>query len=127
MNNDDWKIQVSLKSSASKDADMINIRAHTVEELSILLEGVGDYATQIASTAKLVQVAYTAIPLSTPSSTPSITPTPSSIPDQARTASPTCLHGPRIWRSGVSKKTGQPYAFWSCPQPQGADQCKPVN
>ncbi len=127
MNNDDWKIQVSIKSSASKDADMINIRANTADELSVLLEGVSDYSTQIAATAKMVQAAYNTLPLATPASTPAITPKVSSVPDQAKTASPTCIHGPRVFRSGISKKTGQPYAFWSCPQPQGADQCKPVN
>lgn len=128
MNNDDWKIQVSIKSSASKDADMINVRANTADELSVLLEGVGDYATQIASTAKLIQQAYTVLPLSTPTSTTSTPPVPTSIPDQAKTASPTCIHGPRIHRSGISKKNGQPYSFWACPTPQGTpDQCKPVN
>jgi len=127
MNNDDWKIQVSIKSSASKDADMINIRANTADELSVLLEGVSDYSTQIAATAKMVQAAYNTLPLATPASTPATTPPVSSVPDQAKTASPTCIHGARIFRSGISKKTGQPYAFWSCPQPQGADQCKPVN
>ena len=127
MNNDDWKIQVSIKSSASKDADMINVRANTADELSVLLEGVSDYSTQIAATAKMVQAAYNTLPLATPASTPATTPKVSSVPDQAKAASPTCIHGPRVFRSGISKKTGQPYAFWSCPQPQGADQCKPVN
>jgi hypothetical protein len=124
MNNDEWKLQVSYKTPSG---DMINIRANTADELSVLLEGVGDYSPQISAVAKLIAGAYAAAPLSTPPSTQSTPPVPSSIPDQAKTASPTCIHGPRIWRSGVSKKTGQPYAFWSCPQPQGADQCKPVN
>jgi hypothetical protein len=127
MNTDDWKIQVSIKSSASKDADMINIRANTADELSVLLEGVSGYSTQIAATAKMVQAAYNTLPLATQSSTQDTTPKVSSVPDQARTASPTCMHGPRVFKSGISKKTGQPYAFWSCPQPMGADQCKPVN
>lgn len=124
MNNDDWKLQVSYKTPSG---DMINIRANTADELSVLLEGIGDYSPQIAAVQKLLTGAYNVAPLSTPSSTPSITPPVSSVPDQAKTASPTCIHGPRVFRSGISKKTGQPYAFWSCPQPQGADQCKPVN
>jgi len=124
MNNDDWKLQVSYK---TPNGDMINIRANTADELSVLLEGIGDYSPQVSAVAKLIAGAYAAAPLSTPASTPSTPPAPYSIPDQAKTASPTCIHGPRIWRSGVSKKTGQPYAFWSCSQPQGADQCKPVN
>lgn len=128
-NNDDWKVQVSYKTPTG---DMINVRANTVDEMSILLEGVGDYATQIAATAKLVGVAYTAIPLSTPTTTTSTTPAPSSPPtpvsEVSGTAAPTCKHGARIHRSGISKKTGQPYSFWACPTPQGTpDQCKPVN
>ena len=124
MNNDDWKLQVSYKTPSG---DMINVRANTADELSVLLEGIGDYSPQIAAVQKLLTGAYNVAPLSTPSSTPSITPPVSSVPDQAKAASPTCIHGPRVYRSGISKKTGQPYAFWSCPQPQGADQCKPVN
>ncbi len=124
MNNDDWKLQVSYKTPSG---DMINVRANTADELSVLLEGIGDYSPQIASVQKLLTGAYNVAPLSTPSSTPATTPKASSVPDQAKTASPTCIHGPRVFRSGISKKNGQPYAFWSCPQPQGADQCKPVN
>ena len=124
MNNDDWKLQVSYKTPSG---DMINVRANTADELSVLLEGIGDYSPQIAAVQKLITGAYNVAPLSTPSSTPSIKPPVSSVPDQAKAASPTCIHGPRVYRSGISKKTGQPYAFWSCPQPQGADQCKPVN
>jgi hypothetical protein len=124
MNNDDWKLQVSYKTPSG---DMINVRANTADELSVLLEGIGDYSPQIASVQKLLTGAYNVAPLSTPSSTPATTPKVSSVPDQAKAASPTCMHGPRVFRSGISKKTGQPYAFWSCPQPQGADQCKPVN
>ncbi len=124
MNNDDWKLQVSYKTPSG---DMINVRANTADELSVLLEGIGDYSPQIASVQKLLTGAYNVAPLTTPSSTPATTPKASSVPDQAKTASPTCIHGPRVFRSGISKKTGQPYAFWSCPQPQGADQCKPVN
>ncbi len=124
MNNDDWKLQVSYKTPSG---DMINVRANTADELSVLLEGIGDYSPQIASVQKLLTGAYNVAPLSTPTSTQDTTPRVSSVPDQAKTASPTCIHGPRVFRSGISKKTGQPYAFWSCPQPQGADQCKPVN
>ena len=124
MNNDDWKLQVSYKTPSG---DMINVRANTADELSVLLEGIGDYSPQIASVQKLLTGAYNVAPLSTPASIPATTPKVSSVPDQAKTASPTCMHGPRVFKSGISKKTGQPYAFWSCPQPMGADQCKPVN
>lgn len=54
--NEDWKLQVSYKTPSG---DMINIRANTADELSVLLEGVGDYTTQIAATQKLIVGAYT--------------------------------------------------------------------
>jgi len=116
---EDWKLQVSYK---SPNGDLINVRANTSDELSVLLEGVSDYATQIAATGKLLAGAYTAAPLGTTGSTvvtSSIAPTSE--------ASPTCVHGSRKFLSGISKKNGKPYKMWVCPQPQGADQCTPVN
>jgi hypothetical protein len=125
---EDWKLQVSYKTPGG---DMINIRANTADELSVLLEGIGDYATQIAAVQKLVVGASNTAPLSTPSTTTSTRPPQSSTPPQASapsaTSAPTCQHGARKYKSGISSKTGNPYAMWVCPMPQGADQCKPVN
>jgi hypothetical protein len=137
---EEWKLQVSYKTPAG---DMINVRAQTSDELSVLLEGVGDYSTQIAAVQRLVVGAYTTAPLGTTPSIqgttqstfsapnqgqgPLLTPPPSAITPSG-SASPTCMHGARIFRSGMSAKTGKPYAFWACPTPQGTpDQCKPVN
>lgn len=132
MATEDWKLQVSYKTPSG---DLINIRAKTAEELSVMLEGVSDYSTQIAATGKLIQGAYTASPLGTTGSTAGTMQTPTSpivqTAPQSVTAglsTPTCIHGPRIHRSGTSKTTGKPYAFWACPTPQGTpDQCKPAN
>jgi hypothetical protein len=137
---EEWKLQVSYKTPSG---DMINIRAQTADELSVLLEGVGDYSVQIAAVQRLVAGAYNAAPLGTAASTPSTAPSGYSAPSQGQgpsltsppsaitptgQASPTCVHGARIFRSGTSKTTGKPYAFWACPTPQGTpDQCKPVN
>ena len=128
---EDWKLQVSYKTPSG---DMINVRANTADELSVLLEGVGDYATQIAATQRLLSGVSAAAPLSTSSSTGSTTPPQSSTPPQAQTpagtgtaSGPTCVHGARKYKSGISSKTGNPYAMWVCPMPQGADLCKPVN
>ena len=125
---EDWKLQVSYKTGTG---DLINVRANTVDELSVLLEGIGDFATQIAAVQKLVVGAAVTAPLSTPSTTPSTVPPRSSIPPLAAPASggsgPVCQHGDRKYKSGISSKTGNPYAMWVCPMPQGADQCKPVN
>jgi hypothetical protein len=137
---EEWKLQVSYKTPAG---DMINIRANTADELSVLLEGVGDYSSQIAAVQRLVVGAYNVAPLGTQPSTQGTTQSTSSVPPQAQgplftpppsaitpsgAASPTCVHGARIFRQGVSAKTGKPYAFWACPTPQGTpNQCKPVN
>jgi len=125
---EDWKLQVSYKTGTG---DLINVRANTADELSVLLEGIGDFATQIAAVQKLVVGASATAPLSTPSSTPNIKPPQSSTPPQAvapsATSAPTCQHGARKYKSGISSKTGNPYAMWVCPMPQGADQCKPIN
>jgi len=131
MATDDYKLQVSIRTSASQHADMINIRANTPDELSVLLEGIGDYSNQIAAVAKLVQAAYTVLPLatspSTQGTTPSISSAPAPEPTATSTVAPTCQHGPRKHKSGVSSKTGRPYSMWVCPLPQGPEQCKPVN
>ena len=130
MSTEDWKLQVSYKTPGG---DMINIRANTADELSVLLEGIGDYSTQVAAVQRMVVGAYNAAPLGTPPSMPSTAPAPSSMPapvappSATPTSGPTCVHGARKYKSGVSSKTGNPYAMWVCPQPQGADQCKPVN
>lgn len=131
MANEDWKLQVSYKTPSG---DMINIRANTAEELSVLLEGTSEVSPQIAATGRMIGANYNAAPLGTASSTASTAPavsSPTSQPSQASgtgLSSPTCIHGTRIYRKGVSKKTGEPYAFWACPTPQGTpDQCKPLN
>ena len=142
MTNEDWKLQVSIK---SPNGDLINVRANTADELSVLLEGIGDYSTQISAVSKKIAGAYTVAPLSTPSSTASTTqpgfltqtqadnpfggaPVQTPPPASAQPTTPTCVHGARIFRQGTSKTTGKPYAFWACPTPQGTpDQCKPVN
>jgi len=132
---EDWKLQVSYKTPSG---DMINVRAQTADELSVLLEGIGDYSHQVASVQRLIVGAYGALPLATSPSTQGTMQSTSSAPPQAQAPSatapvtqqqggPTCQHGPRKYKSGISSKTGNPYAMWVCPMPQGADQCKPVN
>ena len=128
MGNDDWKLQVSYKTPSG---DLINVRASTADELSINLESIGDYATQIASVQAKIAGAFNATPLLTSSTTTSTMPMASSpvasAPPASVTAGPTCIHGARNHKSGVSSKTGKPYSMWVCPLPQGPDQCKPVN
>ena len=127
---EDWKLQVSIRTSANRDSDMINVRANTVEELSVLLEGISDYSTQVAATAKMVQGAYNVSPLATTTSTPVQQASPTFVTAPTAEASgttPTCLHGDRKFLSGISKKNGKPYRMWVCQQPQDQGQCTPVN
>lgn len=133
MTTENWKLQVSMKAT---NGDLINVRANTADELSVLLEGIADYSHQVAATSKAIAAAYTVLPLATGGTTQDTAQQPSFVPTQAPTQSagvggmstPTCVHGARIFRQGVSKTNGKPYAFWACPTPQGTpDQCKPVN
>lgn len=137
MNNEDWKLQVSIRTSDSRDSDMINIRANTADELSVLLEGISDYSTQVAATAKMVRGAYNLAPLGTPASTPSTPQSTTSAPTQASAPSgglaeetvhdrygnvwvynkpgaPTCIRGTMVLKSGVSQ-AGKAYKCYSDP------------
>ena len=126
---EDYKLQVSYR--MGRDGDMINVRANTADELSVLIEGIGDYSSQIAAVRGLLQGAYNTIPLATSASTPDTKQSTSSAPTQQFTAdstvAPTCVHGPRKLLQGISKKTGKPYRMWVCTMPQGPEQCQPAN
>jgi len=130
MSEENWKLQVSVK---SPNGDLINIRAQSADELSVLLEGISDYSTQIAATSKMIAGAYTLSPLATTTSTvdtppwATSAPAPTVAPSAMGLSSPTCVHGNRKFLSGISKKNGKPYSMWVCPQPQGAEQCTPTN
>jgi hypothetical protein len=130
MSEENWKLQVSVK---SPNGDLINIRAASADELSVLLEGISDYSTQIAATSKMIAGAYNVAPLATTTSTvdtppwATSAPAPQAAPSATGLSSPTCVHGSRKFLSGISKKNGKPYSMWVCPQPQGAEQCAPTN
>jgi len=131
--NEEWKLQVSYKTGSG---DMINIRANTADELSVLLEGIGDYSTQIAATSKKIAQAYTVLPLSTTSSTQGTTPPLTSPMTQGnpvpggveetvqdrygniwvynKAGAPTCARGTMVLKSGTSQ-AGKAYKCWSDP------------
>ena len=130
MSEENWKLQVSVK---SPNGDLINIRATSADELSVLLEGISDYSTQIAATSKMIAGAYNVAPLATTTSTvdtppwATSAPAPTVAPSATGLSSPTCVHGNRKFLSGISKKNGKPYRMWVCQQPQDQGQCSPVN
>jgi hypothetical protein len=39
---------------------------------------------------------------------------------------PRCVHGTRVWREGVSQKTGKAWANFSCTEKSKASQCDPL-
>ena len=41
-------------------------------------------------------------------------------------AAPECIHGHRIWREGISAKTGKAWANYSCTEKNKATQCQPL-
>ena len=45
---------------------------------------------------------------------------------QLAAAAPRCQHGSRIWREGVSAKTGNPWANYSCAEKVKTNQCNPI-
>jgi hypothetical protein len=105
MSEENWKLQVSVK---SPNGDLINIRAHSADELSV---------APLATTTSTVDTP----PWATSA------PAPQAAPSATGLSSPTCVHGNRKFLSGISKKNGKPYSMWVCPQPQGAEQCAPTN
>ena len=135
-NTEEWKLQVSFKTPAGS---LINVRAGTGAELSILLGDVSEeeLATQISAVENKLGLAHTLVPLGTTSSTPAVMPFPSSqggsVASVSATPVPpaTCIHGPRKLKQGLSgpksKVPGTPYSMWVCQQPQGPNQCPPMN
>lgn len=123
---ENWRVQWSYKTPTG---DLINVRANSPEELSVLLEGVAMIAGQASATSQGIQAAYNLSPLSTGASTSAPMPavTSPTAPTSVASSGPTCVHGARKFLSGVSKKNGKPYAMWVCTQPQDQGQCSPVN
>jgi hypothetical protein len=130
---EDWKLQVSYKTNGG---DMVNVRANTADELSVLLEGISDYSTQIAATGRMLNGAGVAAPLGTPTSTPAQQATPTFVTAPTAEASggieetvqdrygniwvynkagaPTCVRGTMVLKSGISQ-AGKAYKCWSDP------------
>lgn len=133
---EEWKLQTSFKTPSGT---LINVRSGSGSELEILLGDISELANQISAVEKALGVAHTLSPLGTTSTThtpvhaqnsPPVSTgdhSPTSAPPTQATSGPTCVHGPRKHKSGISAKTGNPYSMWVCPQPQGADQCRPAN
>ncbi len=125
--SEEWKLQASFKSPGGT---LINVRAGSGAELEILLGDVKEITTQISAVETELGVAHTIAPLGTTPFTQGPAPVQNYQAQSVQPPSgtgPTCQHGNRIFKSGVSKSTGKPYSMWVCPTPQGTpDQCKPA-
>lgn len=106
----------------TRSGTLLNVYAANAAELSQLLEDLEGTAAQVAALEGVLGAVTAAAPISAP---PSQQPkgTPVAQPGNAG-AAPSCQHGPRIFREGVSK-AGKPYKAWFCSSQDRNDQCKP--
>ena len=114
--------QVNIKSPGGT---LLNIYAVDAADLSQKLEDLENHATQIAAIESVFEAVSNAAPISAPPSQQVPGNGPSSPGNGGPVgAAPSCVHGPRIFREGVSKSTGKPYKMWACSSPDRASQCK---
>lgn len=74
---------------------------------------------QVLADPPIAQAVANAAPLRG-ASAPAAGPRPAAAPPVP--GGPTCDHGARVFRTGT-KKNGQAWTAWFCPQPKGAPQC----
>lgn len=151
MTDETAALTATLKFGGGYADPWLVVRADTAEELVGLLQQAaqaGAVAT-LAQSAVEAQAVYTAArslgakpvaveaapqaapptpPWQPPQQAAPTSPAPSApaapAPAAAPAGAPTCQHGPMVWRTGVSKKTGQPWQAWMCSAPRGAtDKC----
>ncbi len=121
------QLQVNIRTPGGA---LINAYAADGPHLSQLLGELEGMAAQIGAIESVFAAVSNAAPISAPPSTqspsnPGSRPsaTPSSAPP-AGGAAPSCSHGPRRYKQGVSK-AGKPYKMWACPSSDRNNQCPP--
>lgn len=89
-----------LQASLTEGSDMLVVRSNDEEEFKKLLKIIAEVRQDMRKAKANNQS------------------TPVQAPVQNQAIAPICgIHGvPMVWKTGVSKKTGKPYAFWSCSQ-----------
>ena len=118
---DTTAFQVNIKSPGGT---LLNIYATDAADLSQKLEELESHAAQIAAIEGVFGAVSHAAPIAAPPSQQVPGNAPSSPGNGAPGAAPSCVHGPRIFREGVSKSTGKPYKMWACSNPDRNTQCK---
>lgn len=89
-----------------------------------LLASVGVEAVAAAPQAAPQQTAAYQPPQYGPKETWAPVPAPAAPQGPPGVQAPTCPHGVREYKSGVSKQ-GKPYKMWACPETNRDAQCKP--
>ncbi len=124
---DSTAFQVNIKSPGGT---LLNIYAIDAADLSTKLGELEAHAAQIAAIESVFGAVSNAAPISAPPSrqTPANPPSRTSVtpPGAAAPAgaAPSCAHGARTFKSGISK-AGKPYKLWACPSFDRNDQCQP--
>lgn len=120
----DWRVQSSFRFGPGGQ-HMLNVRADDFAELGELLDSIpADIADKLGSaTAALNLIHSVAAATGGPVETVSVQATP---PAPAGDAAPTCAHGARVYKSGISAKTNKPWAAYMCSGPRGGGQCDPI-
>ena len=150
--SENWKVQASFKFGAN-NADMLNVRADSAEELSELISGLTNVdlvgagnairsgvAVDNAATNRISQVAkslgatientyWEEEPQPKAAPAPVAPPKPVAPAAPAASNAPLCQHGPmRLVPAGFSNRTKKSYnAFWSCTSRDPKNQCDAVS
>lgn len=144
-----YAIQVNIKTGPGYEASLINIPANTVEELEAklvwvtnnpglvlnaqaALQGTATVARALGATVEPAvtdQQGQSGDPLNAPQGNapaPNYAPAPQGPPQYSQPAqgAPSCRHGQRQYKEGVSK-AGKNYKMWACPSGNRQDQCDP--
>lgn len=128
MSKENLGLQVNFK---SRGGTLINLYASDIADLSVKLEEIESVAAQIGALEGVLNANSAASGISAPPSAQSGSEVPSR-PAQgppggtqlSQGAAPSCAHGPRTFKSGISK-AGKPYKLWACSSYDRNDQCQP--
>lgn len=136
MSDEQWKVQASYK-HGDLQQHMLNVRGENAADLKTQLSDLSTYDVlgDVVSTGLTLGALTSVVPLAqqeqaapapvppAPSADPWATATPAPPPAPA-SATPSCVHGPRQYKSGAGAKG--PWQGWMCPaQRNDPTKCEP--
>lgn len=133
-NQENGTLVATIKGGASFDSPWIVVRADRPEDLKVRLDALValDLHATVAAASSAFQAAYnvtSGIPGTTvvpqpQAAAPAAAPA-APAPAPAAGEAPTCIHGARVFKSGMGKN-GKAWSAWFCPTKQGTPgQCGP--